>query len=241
MYDPKDDPDLPPDLGEPTDQPEPPDGGSQDPEDALLARGFAARASTFAPATVAERMAFLQRQAANPTQSWLALCQSLQRQSAGAPAIYSSAWTQWLGLDDEDKVVGGDPNDAPVGAMLFSKGSSPWGHVWQAAHPFKNDVPGSWSNDLIESGRVDKVQRDAPMEKWRHRYLGYGLSISNLDLKFPTPKPKEDKPYRAIARAITQMEKALETARADKDRSDVEFIRKEIRRLKIKYKEMRHS
>ena len=196
---------------------------------------------TEAPRALKERLAFARTEAQSPSKDWTGLCQQFVRMGAGAPPLFGSAWAQWLGADDEDKHVGGAPSDAPVGSAICYKGTGKYGHIVVAAVPFASGTPAAWSNDLVTYGEIDKVARTAATTHWGQAYLGYLTAINDYDLKFPVPKPKQDKRYQSIDKAITRLDRALEIAKAQKDLTDVEVLDSEIARLKRMYDRLRRA
>lgn len=172
------------------------------------------------------------------SRDWTGYCQMFVRTCYGIPAVFGSAWAQWQGADPEDRHVGGDPGDAPLGSALCYKGSSPFGHITLAATPFRDADAGMWSNDLVLYGKIDKVLRTAPTTHWGQRYLGYLTAVNDYDLRLreaKPPKPKQDKPYKTIEAAIGKMQDALTVARNQKDERDIKVFREEIARLKRLY------
>lgn len=198
---------------------------------------------TTSPNTFRQALAVAHREAADPSQDWTGWCQKFVRTTYAIPPLFSSAWTQWLGADDEDKHPGGTPSDAPLGSALLYKGTGPFGHIMLAARPFENGVPAAWSNDLVAWGEIDKVARTAPSTEWAQGYLGYLTAVNDYDLQLKPakpPKPKHDKPYQALAKAIDYLEHALARARKEHDWQDARVLRDELRRLKAAYAELRH-
>lgn len=200
--------------------------------------------------TFNEAMQWYQHESAHPSQSWLNMCQSSVRHAWGLPGGFSSAWAQWLGADDDDKHPGGNPNDAPLGAALCYKGSSPYGHIVTKARPFTNHNPAVWSNDLVRSGHLDKVAPTAAVTKWGQKYLGYLTAVNNYDLNLPEvskspatakPKPKDTQQYQGIQRAINHLDDALGTAKGQHDAADVKTLSAEIQRLQHLYSTLRRS
>ena len=183
--------------------------------------------------------------APTPTGNWGGYCQMDSRMSYGIPPLFGSAWAQWLGADDEDKHHGTDTSKAPIGsALLFKGGSKGYGHIIIAARPFANDVPAAWSNDLVRYGMLDKVTRTATTEKWGQQYVGYITAINHVDLRLKEKKPakpKQDKRYKGIDKAINRLEGALHTAVEQKDKADAKLLREEIARLKHMYEALRHA
>jgi len=191
-----------------------------------------------------EALKYAQVQDLRPTQDWTGLCQMFVRSCYGIPPLFSSAWTQWNGLDPDDKHPGGAPSDAPVGAALFYKGSGIHGHIMLAGRPFAKGTPAAWSNDLVTTGKIDKVARTAPTSAWNQKYLGWSDAVNDYDLRLKTaatPRPKQDKPYKGIGRAIGILTDSRAVAKAQKDVADVKAFDKEIVRLKKMYADMRRS
>lgn len=194
-----------------------------------------------APRTVPQALAFAKAEHDNETQDWTNYCQRFVRSCYGIPALFSSAWAQWVGADDEDKHPGTDPSLAPVGAALCFRGGT-YGHIMLAAHP-ADGVDRAWSNDLVRQGDIDIVRRTAPVLQWGHVYVGWLSAVNDYDLNVPTgkpPRPKEDKPYRRIEIAIGRLERAAENALKLNERRDAKVIRAEINHLREVYAELRH-
>lgn len=138
---------------------------------------------TTTPNTVGEALEFMRREHKHPTRSWKARCQEIFRTALGQEqGKYGTAYQQWLNAPANRKHVGGNPNHAPVGAGLCFKGDGPDGHIMIAARPFANGVPGAWSPDLVRTGHIDKVHRDAPVKVWGQKYLGYITSCNDRDI-----------------------------------------------------------
>lgn len=196
------------------------------------------------PNALPEALAYARNEVRNGSARWHALCQMFVHDMWGIPALFGSAWAQWLGADSSDKHVGGSPDDAPVGAALCFKGSGVFGHIDTAAHPFRSGNSAAFSNDLIRDGHIDKVHRSAPTTVWGQRYLGYLTAVNNYDLQLhlatPVPKPKQVR-YRAVGEAVTKMGLALDTAKAQGDKADVALLEKEITDLKALYAKIRRN
>jgi hypothetical protein len=177
--------------------------------------------------------------------NWAGRCQQLAHTAYGLfSGGFATAYLQWLGADSEDRHVTTDLSQGPVGSFLCTKGSNPAGHIFGAAHPFASGLPGGWSNDIVETGHVDKVDRNAPRDHWGHRNLGWITSINGfaLDLTHGAPpKPKQNKRYQRVENAIMNLHHSKETAKSQHDKHDVDAIDKEIERLKVLYSKLRHS
>lgn len=197
----------------------------------------------FSPRDYTEALAFARGQAASPTQDWTALCQSFVRSCYDIPPLFGSAFAQWLGADPEDRHEGGDPADAPLGSGLCFKGASVNGHIELAARPFKKSgTAAGWSNDLVTTGRINKVARTAATSHWGQTYLGYVTAINGYDLqlkKAKPPKPKQNKRYEGVSHAIDRLEAAAEAAKKQRDHHDVQTLTGEIHRLKHLYETLR--
>lgn len=104
----------------------------------------------------------------NPTQDWTGLCQSFCRQMYGVNAWAPSAIDAWTKIPKGQKVVGGKPNDAPRGALLYYAGGK-YGHVAIAIGKKTHDK--CLSNDYIRQGEIDVAPRTFP--RWGIKYLGW--------------------------------------------------------------------
>ena len=124
-------------------------------------RGYLAR-------TVDEAIDFGWEQVKAPSQDWTGLCLSFCRQSYGVPAFAPSAIKAWGRTPAKHRHVGGDPSDAPRGALLYYSGGK-YGHVALAIGRKTN-----WkclSNDYQSKGRIGQAPRTFP--RWGIRYLGW--------------------------------------------------------------------
>lgn len=176
--------------------------------------------------------------------TWLNYCQAAAHYAYQVGSGNGSAYAQWLATSPEHRHPTTNLHSAPVGSFMCTKGSSPFGHIFIAAHPFKDGHDGGWSNDLVVAGNIDKVAREAPHLIWGHRNLGWIEEINGfvLDLTHgKPPKPIENKRYKRIARSINLLEGALETARKDGDRGDIRLIKEEIAAQKDLYGKIKHS
>lgn len=193
---------------------------------------------TLSPRDYNGALNWMNQQSWTPTQDWTGLCQKAVRSAYGIPALFQTAYLQWLGADPEDRHAGGTCTDAPLGVALCFKGDTRFGHITLAARPFANGLQASWGTDLVERGQIDKHARVAPITVWGHRYLGYLTAINHYDLRLQPPKQTER--YEAVALAVAAMERALETAVKQGDDEDESLIRVEIARLKSLYRQARH-
>lgn len=203
-----------------------------------------------APHTLAQVLTWYQHENAHPSRDWTNYCQMSVRTAWGIPSLFASAWAQWLGADPEDKHAGGKPEDAPIGAALLWKGSSPYGHIATHANPFPNGAAAIWSNDLVRRGHLDKAAASAPVTEWHQGYLGYLTAVNDWDLnlaearKAPVtarPKPKQTSKYAAIDRAVHKLGVALDTAKAQHDAADVKTLEAEVARLQHLYATLRRK
>jgi hypothetical protein len=197
---------------------------------------------TFTPNGPGQALLVAMHQHEHPSQNWKGYCQKFCRTVYEAPSLFGSAYAQWLGAHPDDKHVGGHPGDAPVGALLCYKGSGKYGHIMLAANPFPNGTAAAWSNDLVHTGKIDKVARTAPTSAWGQKYLGYLTAINHYDIEKLKAKPKPKQvPYKGIADSINSLEGALATAIRQHDAADQEILRAEIARLKDHYAKLRRN
>lgn len=181
--------------------------------------------------------------------TWHNDCQALAHVEYGImEGGNGSAYAQWLNTSPANRHPGGDPADAPLGALLCSKGSGPFGHIWTAARQFRRtDTDGGWGPDMNpnEFGGVSKFRRDAPMTVWGHTYLGYITEINGWELDLShtkkKPKPLQNKRYLRLQNIIEMYDRSIETAKKDRDKADVAALRKQQRAAKALYSKIKHS
>lgn len=137
------------------------------------------------PNTIHEALVYAQREWKHPSRDWHNDCQMFCRSCYGMGGGFASAYAQWEGAPAHLKVVGGNPNKAPVGALLCYKGSGKYGHIMLAKHPFPNGTAAAWSTDLWKNGKVGPVSRTAPITEWNQKYLGYIKTINGAAIPFP--------------------------------------------------------
>ena len=118
--------------------------------------------------SVEEAIEFGWEQVKAPTQDWTGLCQSFCRQSYGVPAWSGSAIGAWKKIPAKHKHAGGDPSEAPRGALLYYSGGQ-YGHVALAIG--KKTTWKCLSNDYQTKGRIGQAPRTFP--RWGIRYLGW--------------------------------------------------------------------
>lgn len=187
-----------------------------------------------------DALEYAQAQHAHPTRDWKNWCLVFVRSSYGIPAMFGTAYAAWLGAEPEGRHPGGKPEDAPLGAALCFKGSGPNGHIDLAAR-LTGEVD-SWSNDIVRVGKIDKVPRNAPVKAWGHRYLGYLTEVNGWDLNLRTKapaKPKQNRRYKGLAKAIDGLEDALVGAKNTHDAADIKSLEAELKRMKNWYSKMR--
>lgn len=137
--------------------------------------------------SVDDAIAFAERQAANPTQSWDGLCQSFCRQSYGVQAWASSAKQAWGKIPRDQKHSGGHPEDAPRGALIYFD-SGTYGHVALCIGKSTNDK--CYSNDYVERGKIDKAPRTFP--RWGLNYVGWSYWTPFGEMRPWKPDPLWD-------------------------------------------------
>lgn len=144
------------------------------------------------PNSVGQALTFAQHQHSNPSRDWTGYCQMFCHDVYGVGGGYASAIAQWHGAPASHKHVGGDPDTAPVGSLLcfVRTNGTGFGHIMLAARDFPNGTAGAWSNDLVRTGKIDKVARTAPITEWGHKYLGYIWTVNGYEIELPQPKPK---------------------------------------------------
>lgn len=205
--------------------------------------------------TLAEALAYAGRQhvhtdmpaslKAQGFDDWEGACQGFVRSCWDIGPLFGSAFAQWLGADAADRHPGGNPADAPLGSALCYKGTGPNGHIMFAARDFPRGAAGAWSNDLVRTGKIDKVLRTDPTTHWGQGYLGYLTAINDVDLPIgkpaSRPRPKQIKRYAAIHTAINNLGASLDVAKRQHDAADAKTLEAEIARLEKMYAKLRRS
>jgi hypothetical protein len=193
---------------------------------------------TDSPRTYEQALEFARHEHERESQDWDGMCQKFVRTCYSIPALFASAWAQWNGADPEDRHPGGKPADAPLGSALCFKGTSPFGHIMLAARD-----NGAWSNDVKRQGDIDWCTRSFPATHWHQNYLGYLTAVNDYDLQLreaKPPRPKQTKRYEAVARAINNIDTAIENAKKRDDWKDVKVLRAQRNELRDLYELVRH-
>ena len=102
-----------------------------------------------------------------PSRDWSGMCQSHCRSAYGVPAWSDSALHAWGKIPPHFKHSGGDPADAPRGAILYYSGGK-FGH---AALAIGHDGKNCLSNDYARRGKIGLAPRTFP--RWNLHYLGW--------------------------------------------------------------------
>lgn len=221
--------------------PEPDYDRDQDEDTQLQIRGLARLTVPQAPRNYEEAREWWVGQIANPIRNWNMLCQMFSRMGPGCPGGFSSAWLQWVGMPDEYKVYTSNPDAAPGGAIIFSKGSSVYGHAMPAdPRPFSDGTKAAISTNARRSHAPDRVGRRALLQSWGHRVLGYGWLMNGMEVDFkePTP-PAQTKRYKVLKQIIENLKAGREVARRQNDKQDIEMFNREIDRFQKMYQEAR--
>ena len=172
------------------------------------------------------------------------LCQKCARLSYEVEALNGSAWIQYLTTSPEHRHITSNFDDAPIGSFLITKGSNPAGHIFEARRPFANGTPSGWSNDVMRTGYIDAVSRNAPRDHWGHKNIAWIVEINGfvLDLTHGAPpKPLENKRYKRIERSINILQDIRLEEKKAHDVREARLIGDEIRRLKKLYSEVKHT
>lgn len=190
----------------------------------------------WAPVDFEAALAFARAEHRDRSQNWTGYCQKFCRSAYHLPGGFGTAYAQWLGLPDDEKHVGGHLSEVPVGAMIFSKGKNPAGHIFIASRPFgKTGTAAGWSTDLVRLGYVDKIARTAILSSWNHTYVGWGGSLNGYDLRYKGrtgTAPRFASHQARVASLIDTTEGSLEQ---ESDEEGSFLLSREIDRLKAFY------
>jgi len=150
--------------------------------------------------TASQVAAWAKRQKDINSGGWKGLCLKFARMAAGAPGGVVDANAGWARAKYKHR---GD-RTVPRGGIVWYAGGR-HGHV--AVSAGDGDI---YSNDIVESGKIDRVPLNRPEQKWGQRYLGWsedvnGVHIAGLGTKTsptkatassgtkPKPKPPAEK------------------------------------------------
>jgi hypothetical protein len=123
----------------------------------------------YLPRSVDDAIRWSLNQSKHPSKSWKGLCQSHCRNAYGVPAWSDSAIHAWGRIPASKKHAGGNPNDAPRGALLYYSGGR-FGHVALATGVTNKRC---LSNDYVRQGHIDYAPRTFP--RWGLHYVGYSF------------------------------------------------------------------
>lgn len=162
------------------------------------------------PNSIEEMLAFARAEHAQPSRNWKNDCQMFARRAYGdLDGGFGSAIAQWDGAPADHKHRGGDPDEAPLGALLcfVRRDGLGFGHIMPAARPFPNGTAAAWSNDLVRTGFIDKAARTAPITEWGHRYLGYLWTVNGYEIPLAQKTP--------VGRPVVHLDRILAALRTD--------------------------
>jgi hypothetical protein len=117
-------------------------------------------------------------------------CLTDTREHLEIPALLPSAFDAWQDLTGGDRVTyGGDPNDIPPGAPVFSKGDNPSGHVFLSGHiSAKSGKRLFFTNDQFGDGRITRVPISFFTNHWHHEILGWGRELNRVAIGYLNPR-----------------------------------------------------
>ena len=121
---------------------------------------------SYSQRTAHEVIAWMMAQHKNGSNHWRCLCQSTCRQAYGVPAWADSAIHAWTRIPNKHKHAGGDPSDAPPGAVLYYAGGK-FGHAAIAGK--RSHI--AWSVDYWKTGHIGIAPRTFP--RWNLTYVGW--------------------------------------------------------------------
>lgn len=221
--------------------PEPAYGGSQDPDALDDTRVLSLITSTLvAGRTGFQACVWARGQSEQPDQDYEGLCGVFTRSALDIPPRDPSAIAMWFGADPESRHPASNADDAPHGhPFVWAGGSKGFGHIDLPAWPFPDGNPGAWSNDLVRTGGIDKVDRNAPQTVWGQTPKGWLDELNGYDLR--TGKPKDSKPYLALERAAHNIGVALDTAEHEHDAHDIDVLTRQLHRLERLSHTLKHS
>lgn len=189
-----------------------------------------------APKTTEEAAAFLLHQHGGPLQ-WRALCQSLQRQARGLPAVYPSALSAALATPESERVY--QWKDLRRGMVAFSddpNDSNPYGHVYFIAGRDKSGQILTWTNDAVRTGGVDLVPIDFYRTSWGDNFQFGATWLNGYDFSEFDKKPVLTRPSLGANydHAIEDVRKALRFHTKKGNEGIVRALTRDLERMKKK-------
>jgi hypothetical protein len=154
---------------------------------------------TDAPRNTNEAAAFLRNEHESGSREWKSLCQSLQRQARGVPAVYPSALSSAMHTPASERVH--KIADLRRGMVAYSdhpSDSNPFGHVYFIIGRKKGSVPSdpsgilTWTN--LSDGRVGVVPLSYFLNSWGDPFQFGATWINGFNFADFDAPPKPDRP-----------------------------------------------
>ncbi len=137
--------------------------------------------------TFEQAKAFAASQHEAPSQGWHNLCQLFSRQCVGAASFGASAREAFNGIPAGEKHTSSPP--PPGSIAYYGFGDRGFGHA-----VFVVEAGFVWSNDILRSGRIDRVRWDIFPREWGLPYRGWITSCPSGRL--PIDQDQQGPSYR---------------------------------------------
>jgi len=190
-----------------------------------------------APRSSAQAIEFCREQDRTNTTRWYRMCQMLQRQARGLPAVYPTAASAQAATPASERVglTGLKP-----GMVAFTKGSNPAGHIvlvdrWTSNVKRPENLL-VWSNDMAADGKgVALVPLSRILNGWRHSFQFGATWLNGYDFsEFDKPAtPARGTISKNYEHGLEDIEKAIKF-HEKKGNTDLVKLMKRDRRLMLR-------
>jgi len=138
--------------------------------------------------TFEQAKAFALSEHERPSQDWHNLCQLFSRQCVGASSFGASARSAFNSVPRAQRHESSPP--PPGSIAYYGHSDSGFGHA-----VFAVDGGFVWSNDILRSGKIDRVRWDVFPNAWKLPYRGWIETCPSGDLPI-SRRPGEKLSYR---------------------------------------------
>lgn len=195
-----------------------------------------------APRNTQQAIAFNAAADRSNTQKYYRMCQKLQREARGLPAVYPTAASAQAATPAGERV--GLTGLRP-GMVAFTKGSNPAGHIvlvkeWKSGPKTAANLM-VYSNDMAADGRgVALVPLSKILGDWRHSFqfgAGWlnGYNFNEFDAPVPTRGPK----LKNYQHAIDDIKAAIEFHKKGGNTELVKLLKRDLAYMRESHKNLR--
>lgn len=178
-------------------------------------------------------MEYLRRASEGPLE-WKALCLMLARKARDLPPVFPSAFAAQIATPTDRRIT--DLGKVRRGMVMYfddPSDSNPFGHIVTVAGRNEAGDIITWSNDILRTGGVNKVEAALFPIKWGDKFQFATDWLNGFDLNVRTPVPDLSTDHR-LKQAIVSLEALRDEHRGDHPRV-VKALTRDLRELKETY------